>query len=282
MQALSSLFTFKNLLKFSVFTVFFGRAYQYFFWDVPFRAVLWDEYLMKPVVEFFNGSWGNFVRSSQLDWGIHIVTTLFGILFLCCAFLIWRYNGKNNCAKFVLFTGAIGLIILAFLLLKSQFYRIGQFFEYSIQIGIPFIAIYYHKQFIKTNLIFILKMLIACTFIAHGLYAVGYYPVPGHFLAMVIDFFGFDEPSSRLFLTIAGYLDFFVAIGLFIPRMTKLALVYATVWGTMTAMARIMAGFDFTFFWELLHLNMYQVIYRLAHGLIPLALLLKLQESQKR
>ena len=273
--------SFRNLLKLSVFTVFMGRAYHFLFWDVPFRSLLWDESLMKPLVEFFNSDWNDYVSSVQLDNGIKFTSLIFGIVFLFAALLVWKKT-QNRYSRAIIFAGGIGLFILGLLLLKSRFYRIGQFFEYSIQIGIPFLFIYYHSRFVQRYLILILKILIALTFSAHGLYAIGYYPVPGHFMAMVIDILGFGEQNAKLFLLIAGVLDFMLAIGLFIPRITRIAVVYAIVWGTLTALARIVAGFDTNFFWELLHLNGYQVVYRLSHGLIPLALLVALNARKDR
>lgn len=269
------------LLQISIVTVFLGRAYQYFFWDVPFRSLLWDESLLRPIIESLGLTWASYASSSELNSTIKFLSVFFGVLFVLAAIFVLRYNWKSKLQHFVLLTASLGLVLLAVLLLKSQFYRLGQFFEYSIQFGIPFIFIYYNRSFVKRHLIFLLKLCIAFTFTAHGLYAVGFYPVPGHFLAMVIDILGLSEGNARLFLTIAGCLDFLVAVGLFVPKITRLALVYAFVWGTLTALVRIIAGFDFSFFIEMLHLNMYQVVYRLAHGLIPLAVLIKLKEEDK-
>ena len=63
-----------------------------------------------------------------------------------------------------------------------------------------------------------LILLIAAVFIAHGLYAVGYYPIPGYFLGMVIDILGLTEQGARNFLLIAGILDFIGAFLIFLPK----------------------------------------------------------------
>ena len=119
--------------------------------------------------------------------------------------------------------------------------------------------------------------MIAAVFTAHGLYAVGYYPVPGYFLGMVIDILGFTEQGALNFLLVVGILDFIGSILIFVPKVTRYALIYLAIWGFLTSFARLVAGFSFDFFWELLHLNLYQTIYRLPHGILPIIVLLKMK-----
>ena len=167
--------------------------------------------------------------------------------------------------------GGLSLIILSVLLTKEKFYHAAQFFEHSIQFGLPFVLIYaLQENYKKDTLILTLKTLIAVTFFAHGLYAFGAYPVPGKFVDMVIQIFGFSESVTLTFLYIAGILDFVLAVLIFIPKIDKYALFYAVFWGLLTALARIAASFSFDFPAQTLHQNLYQVIYRLPHGLTPL------------
>ena len=65
-------------------------------------------------------------------------------------------------------------------------------------------------------MILIMKVAIAVTFISHGLYALNYYPRPGHFTEMVMDILGVKEATAILFLNVAGILDFVIAVGIFI------------------------------------------------------------------
>lgn len=264
-----------ELLKLSVILVFIGRAYQHLIWDAPFRAFFWDESLLKPFVEgFFNVSWGEYVTSLKMDSFIQGTILFFGILYAVAAFSTYKFNFKSNFFKIVIISGGVGLVFLAYLLMKEKFYRLSQFFEYSIQFSIPFILVYYKKEFVKNNLQTILKILIAAVFVSHGLFAIGYYPVPGNFLGMVINIFDFSESSARFFLLIAGILDMLVAILIFVPGISKYALIYASIWGFLTAFARIVAGFYIDFIWLSINLNLFETIYRLPHGLIPLIVLL--------
>ena len=95
---------------------------------------------------------------------------------------------------------------------------------------------------------------------------------------MVINIFEVNESSARLFLFIAGILDFLLTIFIFIPKFSKIALMYAVFWGLLTSLARIVGGFYADFLLESIHLNLYQVVFRLPHGFIPLMLLIKRKE----
>ena len=269
-----------KLLKISVVLVFLGRSWQFIFWDAPFRTFFWNESLLKPFVETIIGiDWKAYANSPKLDAFIDNSVFAFGILYLLSAFAVIFYSKFKTIAKYIIILGGIGLVILAYLLMSDRFYQFSQFFEYSIQFSIPFIFVFYHKQFIQKYLVLILKFLIAAVFIAHGLYAVGYYPVPGLFLGMVIDILGFSEQTALNFLLIAGILDFIGALLIFVPKVARYALIYLAVWGFLTSFARLIAGFSFDFFWELLHLNLYQTVYRLPHGILPIIVLLKLRNK---
>ena len=91
---------------------------------------------------------------------------------------------------------------------------------------------------------------------------------------MVIHIFGCSESTAISFLYIAGILDFIIAILIFIPKVSKFALWYAIIWGLLTAFARIVANFYIDFPWQSIHQNLYGVLYRLPHGLVPFITLL--------
>ncbi|WP_299676435.1 hypothetical protein [uncultured Tenacibaculum sp.] len=265
-----------NLLKLSIFFIFFGRAWQHLFWDAPYRTFFWDESLLKPVIEnWFGVSWTTYATSSTTDFFVQSLIIGKGVLYTIAAIsslLITKSNKKL--LKIPIFIGGLSLVILTVLLTKEKFYHFAQFFEHSIQFGLPFVLLYSLKEkYSEERLYFILKILIAVTFFSHGLYAFGAYPVPGKFVDMVINIFGCSESFALSFLYIAGILDFVLAILIFIPKLNKYALIYAVVWGLLTALARIVANFYWDFPIQSLHQNMYQVIYRLPHGITPLIVL---------
>ncbi|TCP22098.1 hypothetical protein EV195_1143 [Tenacibaculum skagerrakense] len=265
-----------NLLKVSVFLIFLGRAWQHLFWDAPYRTFFWDESFLKPVVENWLGiNWTAYVTSPNTDNFIQVFIQCNGFLYLLaaiCTLLITKFNKKLF--RIPIFIGGISLVILSVLLTKEKFYHTAQFFEHSIQFGLPFVFLYtFRKNYKKSRMFFVLKVLIAVTFFSHGLYAFGAYPVPGKFVDMVINIFGCTESFAITFLYIAGVLDFILAVLLFIPKVDKYALIYAVAWGLLTALARLVANFYWEFPLQSLHQNVYQVIYRLPHGLTPLMVL---------
>jgi len=235
------------ILKISAFLIFLGRAYQHLIWDAPYRAFLWDEAILKGIVEnIFNTSWNNYVTSPTADSTNAIVIKIIGVFYLLCAIISLKI--KPNMKK-----------------------TTGQFFEYSIQFLTPmllYMAVFTSIEFKKIRLIALVA--IALTFSCHGLYAVGYYPRPGTFIDMTLNILPINEPSAHLFLKIAGVLDFVVAIAIFIPKISYLALIYAFVWGGLTAMARLAGHFYIDFLWNSFNQWTWEVLIRLPHALIPL------------
>lgn len=271
-----------SLLKITVFLIFIGRAWQHLFWDAPYRTFFWDESLLKPIVEnWFSTSWTTYVTSPTTDEFIQSTIKLKGILYTIaavCSLLIVKKNKRF--LKLPIYIGGFSLVVLSILLTKEKFYHIAQFFEHSIQFGLPFVLLYcLSENYKKETAIFMLKILIAITFFSHGLYAFGAYPVPGKFVDMVIQIIGCSESHAITFLYVAGILDFILAVLIFIPKTAKYALIYAVVWGLLTAIARIVANFYIDFPLQSIHQNLYQVIYRLPHGLVPLIVLLGLETS---
>jgi hypothetical protein len=274
-----------NLLKFSVFFIFLGRAWQHLFWDAPYRAILWDEDLLKPIVETVLGiPWFEYVTSQATDSAIQGIIISTGIVYLLAAISTLLYTHyQNKLLKYIILFGGWNLVLLAFLLMKEKFYHNAMFFEHSIQFGLPFVFIYYWKEkFVFRNFELLLKILIAIVFVSHGLYAVGYYPVPGKFVDMVIHILHVSEKTAKIFLHTAAFLDFLLAILIFVPKkIARYALGYAFVWGILTAFARIAANFQIDFPIQSLHQELQGTLYRLAHGLVPLIVLLLMKNRMQ-
>jgi len=262
-----------QFLKISAFFVFIGRSYQHLFWDAPFRTFFWDESLLKPIVEsLLNISWQDYATHPSTDIAIQNITTGHGFLYLIaaiCCLLVKKNNLKWTGIPILL--GSFFLILLSLLMMKEKFYHYAQFFEHSIQFGVPLVLYFFIKNNLSTErLVLVLKILIAVAFTSHGLYAFGFYPVPGKFIDMTISCTGISEKSTLVFLKIAGILDFVISVLIFIPKLVKPALLYAFTWGTLTALARIVANFYIDFPVQTIHQNLFSVIYRLPHGIIPL------------
>ncbi|WP_109098434.1 hypothetical protein [Aquimarina sp. AU58] len=262
-----------TILKLSTFLIFLGRAYQHIVWDAPYRTFLWDESILKSSIEnIFGTPWNNYVTSLSAANSISFSIKVIGIFYLICAIitLMIKPNMKKT-GKFFLIGGSIGLFILALLYCKEKFLHVGQFFEYTIQFMTPvllYMVLFTSIEFKKIRLIALIA--IALTFSCHGLYAIGYYPRPGSFIDMTLNTLPISEPSAHAMLKIAGILDFVVAIAIFIPRISYAALVYAFVWGGLTAIARLVGHFHIAFLWNSFSQWTWEMLIRLPHGLIPL------------
>ena len=224
--------------------MFLARGYQHLLWETPLQ-------------EF-----------DVLQKGI-------GGFYLLCSLAAILLSPKRAWLGTILLGGSLSLAILSFLYFRERSYQVGQFIEHSLQWSIPLFLIYFIRDGINSQTIRnLLRAVIALTFIGHGLYAVGFYPVPGNFVDMTIACLGLNEPEALLFLKVAGYLDFVVAVGIFLPKADRYILIYATIWGGLTALARIYANFDATFPGESLSEWLHETIFRLPHAAGPFAMFL--------
>lgn len=259
-------------LKLAAIFIFLGRAYQYLFWNAPFRVILWDEDIMIPIVEgFFNTTWNDYATNLNVDLWIERSIHLNGWIYVLAALSCICINSKNGkWFKPVIGLGSILLFVLALLEMKDKFFHYAQFFEHSIQIGVPLLLIYFIQYPSVKKLILALKILIALTFTSHGLYALGYYPIPGYFIDMCISILPMHEDMAINFLNTVGVLDILLSILIFIPFTSKWALLYALLWGFATALARIITPIEMDSILQLLHQYGYAFIFRLPHAIIPL------------
>lgn len=274
----------RTFLKISVILVLLGRGYQYLFFSVPFMSLYYYAEFLKPFIEEKTGMlWHDFLSLPEIDKYTDIIIFTIGCLFLITIPFILQLKKKNyQWFQLPILASGIEFIFLAVLLTITKNYKLGQFMEYSIQFTSPFLLLSFIKyEWIQQNVLFILKLLIALTFVGHGLYAIGYYPVPGYFVDMVIRVFKCSESFARTFLTIAGVLDIMLAIGLFLPNrgVVKYCLIWAVIWGFSTAIARVVGNFYSDFLMRSLHQTVYEMVYRLPHGLLPVLGLLLLDSK---
>lgn len=262
-----------NLLAISAALVFVGRAYQYTWWDAPLRAFFWDQNLLEPIVSgWFGRSWQAYATDLQVVENItRLQLAIGGIFAAAAASCLLLLKWDRRWIRGLILTGTIGLVFHALLDTKEHFFHIVQLLEHSIQVGTPLllVAISSRSNRLQSWLLG-LKIAVAFTFMAHGLYAIGVYPVPAHFVDMTIRLLGVSEAGARSFLLTVGILDLVAAVALFIPRLQLWGFAYCIIWGLLTAFARTAIGFGLMEPLTLLHQQVYQTVYRLPHGLLPL------------
>ena len=144
-----------------------------------------------------------------------------------------------------------------------------------------FLSWYTFKTLPLPRIVLLMKIALAVTFICHGLYAVGYYPVPGSFQSMLMQIFPLTEMQTIGILKVAGVLDFILSIVIFLPqrRILLIALGYATVWGLLTALARPVAHFYPQFWLESLLQWIPEFLFRVPHFLLPVWLFIFYKKS---
>lgn len=269
-----------QILAIATVCLFLGRGYGYIFYGSPIRALVWDQALFGPVVEgVFGMEWTDFAGSLAVDRTLNGITRTVGLVFWLCAaaaLALWRRPGRRR-LRYVLYPGSGLLLVHALLDTKEHFFHIAQFFEHGVQVATPLLLVYAtggQGDGRQLRLLRYIRLAVAVTFVAHGLYAVGAYPVPAKFVNMTIGILGCSEPAARTFLLAAGWLDFVAAACLFVPRWQRPGLIYMVLWGFLTALARVVYGFSWGFPLESLHGYLYQTVFRLPHGLVPLAGLL--------
>ncbi len=268
----------------ATFCAFAGRAYQHIFWDAPYREVFWDAAWMQGVIENFTSmTWHEYVTHPMGDVWFRRIIKAIGVFYALAAIgVLFIKKLPRYILAGILWAGSAAILLLALVYTKDHFFHVGQFFEFALQFGSP-IFLYYllRNRALSKPLIISMKIAIALTFACHGLYAIGYYPRPANYMEMTIRILGISQDNSIHFLNLMGLLDMVVAVGIFLPnKISRVVLAYAAFWGLVTALARVFGNFYWQFPMQSLHQWVFETVYRLPHGLIPLALYLNAKFSK--
>ncbi len=172
-----------HLLQFLVVMLLWGRAWQGLFWDLPLRTFFWDQLWLEGIVTTLtNDTCQQYVTNKSLptDQLIDGLGVGLGVFWALSGIAVFFLKPRPRLGKLLLYTNTITLFLLAFLYFKERYWQVGQLVEYSAQVAAPVLLAhaYYNGQNtarFRTSV----KIIIALTFCAHGLYAVGYYPQPG-------------------------------------------------------------------------------------------------------
>lgn len=275
-----------RLLQITTIGLFVGRGWQHLAQSVPIRSLLWNEEWMRPLVEALTTlTWTDYVTSMRIDAIVDQVTVGFGVfyLFLVVA-VIFIKKLPARWVRCSLYVASFFLFFLAFLYYLDKNYLLGQWWEYALQFMTPlFLSWYYFKSITQERLILLMKIAIAVTFTCHGLYAIGYYPVPGSFQSMLMQVLPITEVQAKGLLQVAGILDFIISITIFLPyrKLLLISLGYAVVWGALTTAARLVTNFHLEFWLESLTQWTSESLFRIPHFMIPMWLLLYYWSSKK-
>jgi hypothetical protein len=263
------------ILKIATICLFLGRAWQHLFWDGPYRVLFWNQDFFEPVITTLTSmTWNEYVTSSQMNGLIDSFTRALGYFYSLMAILTFFYTGSQKIIKWLLCIACGFLVYMFFLSFVDKAFYIGMFIEHATQMSLPVLLILaYSNKVSKEKFILISKVIIALTFTGHGLFAVGFHPVPGSFVEMLVSILFVSEPTAVNMLLAAGIFDFTCSLSLFFPKIDIIALSLMAFWGIATAFARVLTNIDLDLIEMTSHQWVMETLYRLPHGLLPLAII---------
>jgi hypothetical protein len=266
------------ILTLCALAVLIGKAIESYLFGSPIKVVLWNEPLLRPLVESFGIAWQSYTHHELMNPFIDGSNLALSLIYLFSAFLILAKKNTQFLKSFHNKALTVtGVILTIHYLLAS--YSKGQFFVYAIEYSSQMLCVllyrYSHRVSFRA-----LGTICGLTFIGHGLFASGLLPRPGIFHDMLITVLSISEEASSNVLLAAGIFDliFGVAVIFLGPRVPRGFLVAAIIWGFLTAAARFVWPFLLGGLIVALQEGASDFLIRSVHFGLPLILLL----SQKR
>ncbi len=280
------------ILQIGVVALLIGRGWQFLSKSTPFNAFFFHPVFMHPIIENVYGiDWKEYLNNPEWYAGYKKLVRIWGVfLMLGSVFYIGMKKIPVRIIKSVSIIFFLLLFFLAFCYYIEKGFRLGQFVEYASQVSSPIILWYFFQHYFlekktpspKSTFVFFIKIMIALTFIGHALFALGYYPIPGYFVDMIIKSFGMTESAAKTFLSVVGWLDIIAALLLFIPfpKWQKIGLYYIVGWGFLTALARVYANVSYGLGWYSLKQWLPEFLMRFPHFMLPLFLFFILRKQE--
>ncbi|MEM6723785.1 MAG: hypothetical protein AAF598_07080 [Bacteroidota bacterium] len=272
-----------SILKVNAFLFILGLGWLFMMGYSPFRSILWDEALWKGLIESVLGyNWSDYVTS---DLPIRMTAVLEVVFIFMLAFAgLFTWQVQIHWARWVILLTASFLVVFAIWDWRSHSWRIPQILEHAARAGSLFLILgAFYWQWSKARLIRISEWLIGATFVGHGLFALGWWPRPGHFVDMTILLLNCSESQAVFFLQIVGWLDLISALIVLMQWPgTKVALWYMIIWGLATAIARIASNYYAELASEQLMRWLPEVLIRTPHYLLPLFVVLASGEASNK
>lgn len=268
-----------NILRLSVLLVLIGRGYQHLFFALPYTIFHSDGHenaFLAYISEGFQVLTDLSGLTPQVWWSLFGIAV--GLFFIITAALIYWPNVSYRITHPILIISSILLFFLSFTYFLAKGFHVGQWVEYTSQTIAPLLIVLVQRGIATQKFLILLKIAIACTFVGHGLFALGVHPIPDNYLEMVGANLGVNASQAKDLLFAAGVLDVMVGIGIFLPTYGHWFLSYAVWWGFITSLARVttqisLYGLSFI----TLHESLFKFLFRTPHFLFALIVLLTLQ-----
>lgn len=271
------------LIRIATFLTLFSRGWIYLRWDSPLRGIVWTEkWMTGPVDYFLHMSWAQFTETS--DPYITFIFRAVGILLMASGIAALIVKPCMRRLTDLLCIATFFTALHAFAAWHGKDYQFGMLIEMGLQAFTPaLLLIALHRGLTSPAFDWTARILIALTFIGHGLYAVGHHPVPANFVTMSMNILGLSEGISKSFLLAAGYLDFLAALLIFLPlpAIRKYSLYYMFFWGFVTALARVVSHYNVAEKFYGIDPWLMETLVRTPHWAIPLVAGILIHQHKK-
>ncbi len=261
-------------LRLGAFLCFAGWTWGHFYWEGPYGVLLWQESTFE-LASSMGTTWEEFVGSGADDGFVQAWIARMWWLYLTCTVLAITVRKRAWFQMSGLVMGSGLLILLSYALYVSSPYQLPAFIENGGQMLIPILLVLslaLGNRHPATVTLAIVALIM--TFGGHGCYALGIWPTPGNFYAMVSLVLEVGYSTAQTIVRTAGVLDLLVCVTICIPYLRRASALYATLWGFLTAIARPMAGMSWGLNYWGADQYVHEAVLRAPHFLIPLYLFL--------
>src|SRR5688572_20646941 len=189
----------KSLIKYATIALFLGWAFIHLFFDPSYRAFFWNEDWLREFIEQrMHLNWEVYVSDRNIEIIINRLQYFIGFFQLLCVGACLSFKRWPRLNTVILILGTISILWVGFLKYVDSSFQVVELCEFALQVTTPLLFCMLHTEKIrKPNILLFMKVAISLTFISHGLYAIGYLPVPGHFIDMTINVLGVNEVQAR-------------------------------------------------------------------------------------
>lgn len=257
-----------------------GWSWQHLRWGVPYGAVLWNPDYMEWLPAALGRSWEDYVAEIVTDHRLLMASSSLGFLYLIIAVMALTAKKGHPLQLGFLWFGSGLLAVVAFAKFVNSGHSLPTLVEQGGQVLAPAVLVLALCRGLRDRWTLVVAIVAFCaTFGGHGIYAAGLEPTPGQFYGMVHQIFGLEEGAADVFLKVVGVLDFVVCLGVLLPLalIRRASLVYAAMWGFLTALARPVAGMSLDVAWWGADQYLHEAFLRAPHVTLPLFLLFALR-----
>lgn len=254
-----------HLLFIATLCLFVGRTIQAGIGNPSIAELIGDEGFMSPFI-----SWGySWTQYSEELYPVLVDACSNALFVAWCIILLGLAIPVSR--KPSLVAGAVLALLETMASLAGEYFWYFQAAARTLFALTPGILLLYQRG--SEQWYTVGKWASALVFTSHGMFAMNILPVPGFYGDMLTVVLGVQEQSAAFILWMAGLLDLLAAASLiFMKKPPSGLLIWMIVWGTMTALARVVTGFEASMPWESISTSVAETFIRVAHGMVPWAL----------